>query len=76
MDMTESAATLKKYRSDHLIAVRIEGDSPAYTYRCGVDGIRLLPMRNGRWRHHPDDIVKLLEAEYGGPWGAPKAAVR
>ena len=76
MDMTESAATLAQYRSAHLIDVAVEGSMPMYTYRCRVDGIRVIPTRNGKWRHHPDDIVKLLDAEYGGPWGQPMASVR
>jgi hypothetical protein len=63
------AETLAKYRSAHRIVLQETG---RYEYRCEVDGLRVLSMRDGRWRHNPDDVVRLLEAEYGGPFGAPK----
>ncbi len=64
------AETLRLYRTDHRIALIEDG---RWSYRCATDGIRVLSMRDGRYRHHPDDIVRLLDAEYGGPWGTPKA---
>ena len=71
----KTSDSLRLYRSHHVIDVAVEGSMPMYTYRCRVDGIRVIPTRNGKWRHHPDDIVKLLEAEYGGPWGGPRQVV-
>jgi hypothetical protein len=65
-----AAETLARYRSRHRIAVR---PAPNHEYHCEVDGIRVLATRDGRWRHDPDRIIKLLEEQYGGPFGAPKA---
>jgi hypothetical protein len=72
-DIATPADRLKAYRSRHLIDLRATDE--AHIYRCAVDGIQVHGTRDGRWRHDHSEIVALLEAEYGGPWGGPKEAV-
>jgi hypothetical protein len=63
------AERLAAYRTIHRIQmIPLEDIVRGYEAFCTVDGIRILPVKGGRWRHHPDDILKLLEAEYGQPW--------
>lgn len=61
------------YRSSHRIFLVSEQHADyGLIYRCAVDGLRVHPTRNGRWRHDSAEIKTLLDAEYGGPWGQPK----
>lgn len=64
-DTTIAAATLAAYRTDHRI-VAVDG-------RCETDGIRVHPIKGGRMRHDPGDIVKLMDANYGKPWPSHQA---
>ena len=65
-----SAETLALYRSNHVIT--LTGNAYTGGERCMVDGIRVITKRDGKWRHHPDDVLALMDAEYGGSWGFPK----
>lgn len=72
-----TAETVALFRSNHRIVV-VESNDPekGRIYRCAIEDLRVHPMRDGRWRHDSDEIVALLEDNYGGPWGSPKAGVR
>ena len=65
-----AADTLKAYRSDHVIT--LTGNAYTGGERCLVDGIRVLTKRDGKWRHHPSELIALMDEVYGGPWGGPK----
>lgn len=71
--MTQTAIDrLAAYRSDHRIFL-VDEQHPSFghIFRCGTDGIRVHPTRNGRWRHDSSELKTLLDANYGGPWGTP-----
>lgn len=61
---TAASETLRRYRTDHRIRVRTHTDGYE---RCVTDGIRVWPVKGGRMRHDPTDIVKLMANAYGGP---------
>lgn len=57
------------YRSDHRIVV-VETTDPdlGRITRCELDGIRVHPMRDGRYRHDTRAATDLLNEVYGGVW--------
>lgn len=57
------------YQSRHTIQmIPLEDLARGYEAYCTVDGIRILPVKGGRWRHDPDHVVKLLDEVHGGTW--------
>jgi len=67
------AERVAAFRSEHKIHV-LEEEHPDFgrIYRCELDGLRVHPMRDGRWRHDSDEVITLLNDEYGGAWGMPR----
>lgn len=63
-----AAEQLELYRSRHLIGP-VNVDASGSDQVCLVDGIRVLPTSNGRWRHDPAAIKALVRqaAETGWP---------
>ena len=60
---------LRLYRTTHTIQmIPLEHMVRGYEAYCSVDGIRILPVKGGRWRHDPDEIVRLMDETYGGAW--------
>ncbi len=60
------AEQLALYRSDHRIDPLFLSE---YEWNiCTVDEIRVLHVKGGRFRHDPDQIVALIDQEYGHIW--------
>jgi hypothetical protein len=59
------AEQLALYRSDHRIKVNM---GLGREFFCEVDLIRVLPVKGDRFRHDPDQIVHLIDQEYGHIW--------
>jgi len=75
MTDTATATTAERvaaWRHPHKIEP-IADEHPSFgrITRCAVDGVRVHWIVKA-WRHDHDEIVALLDAEYGGAWGQPK----
>lgn len=70
--MTQITDRLTAWRTVHKIEP-IEDEHPTFgrITRCSVDGIRVHWITKA-WRHDQDEVVALLDEEYGGAWGFPK----
>lgn len=69
------ADQLAAWRSIHKIDP-IEAEHPTFgrITRCSVDGIRVHWITRA-WRHDRDEILAMLDQEFGGAWGFPKKAM-
>jgi hypothetical protein len=59
--------TIRLYRERHVIKVRTEASrlGPWYNHFCQHDGLRVVVMKNGRYRHEPGAVMALAARTAG-----------
>lgn len=69
MDTATAEDRIAAFRSNHRISITVTQDPDlGQIARCDVDGLRVHPMRNGRYRHDTREALALLDSVYGGSW--------